>query len=508
MSFENNEFTLFLDFPHPVFLITPDGTILEANHFYANRFNSTIDEIRGKNAFEQIIDGFHDPKLAAGRKAKADNVVATGQFVVFEDEHLDGSIIRSAVYPVKSPEGAVTRILVIARDVTAEVAAEKKARHTDLVYKALLDAVPGSVFILDDEFLLISGNHFAFDLFGDRRGQIKNNDFFNLVFSEDQTRIKKILTDLMASGSVKADQLRMHTHEDRKNFNWFNIHVRKAFIENRIYLVLVCIDISEIKHSETHLFEYKKWLTRAMEAGNAGVWDWNIVTNAALWSNSLWKIFGIKKLPGQYPDFKLWESTIHPDDHEMVIESVAQAIALRADLNIEYRILHPDGSCRWLLEAAKPVYGKHGEVTRYCGIAIDITNQKQFDSENLLIQEHLDYVLEKFHIGWFHTNLKDHSTIRTIEHARIFGYESLDLDWSFEKFIEHIVDDDRERVRNFVFTSITNKQDFLLESRIKKTNGEIRNIWATVAIIYDDHKNPAHLVGIVQDITERGIPVS
>jgi PAS domain S-box-containing protein len=508
MSLENNEFTLFLDFPHPVFLMTPDGTILEANHFYANRFNCTIDEIRGKNIFEQIVEGFHDPEIAARRKARTDTVVATGQFTVFDDEQLDGAIIRSAVYPVKSPEGTVTRLLVMARDVTKEIAAKKKAYHTDLVYKALLDAVPGSVFILDNEFLLISGNHFAFNLFGDRRGQINNNDFFNLVFSDDQPRMKKLLTDLMESGSVKADQVRMHTREDRKNFNWFNIHIRKAFIENRIYLVVVCVDISKLKNSESHLIEYKKWLTRAMEAGSAGVWDWNIKTDAGMWSNSMWKMFGLEKLPGQYPDFKLWASTIHPDDRDMVLESITKAIAIRADMQLEYRILHPDGSCHWLLEAAKPVYGKDGEVSKYCGISIDITNHKQFDAENLLIQEHLDYVLEKFHIGWFHINLKDHSSTRTIEHARIFGYDSLDMEWSFEKFIEHIVDEDRERVRNLVLTSIANKKDFLVESRIRNTNGDIRNIWATVSIIYDDHKQPAHLVGIVQDITDRVIPVS
>jgi PAS domain S-box-containing protein len=508
MSFEINDFTLFKDFPHPVFIITPDGRILDANQFFVNRFFSSTEEIRGKNVFALISEVTRNPELSARRKAKVDTVVATGRHLIFDDEESDGTISRSSVYPVKSPEGAVTHLLVIVHDVTEEVAAEKQARHTDHVFKALLDTVPGSVFILDDECLLISCNHYAFDLFGNWKGEIKNNNFFNLVFSEDQPRMKKILTDLIESGYDESAEVRMYTHEDRNNNNWFTIHARKTFIENRIYLVLVCIDISELKHSESHLFEYKKWLIKAMEAGNTGVWDWNIVTNAALWSNRLWDIYGIIRMPGQYPSFELWETAVHPDDREMVVESLRRAVAILADLNIEYRVVHPDNSVHWIFVSGKPLYNKHGEVKRYCGTAIDITDHKKFENEIFQIREHLDFILEKFHIGWYHMNLKNHSAIRTIEHARIFGYDSIDLDWSFDKFLEHVVDEDRERVKNLVYNSIANKTDFMVDSRIKKTNGDIRRILSSVSIIYDDRRNPTHLVGIVQDITDRLIPVS
>jgi PAS domain S-box-containing protein len=361
------------------------------------------------------------------------------------------------------------------------------------------------VFILDDEGLLLTCNHYAFELFGDRQGHIKDNSFFNLVVDEDRLRIQTKLTTLFASGHEAVDEVRMHTHEDRNRFNWFTIHTRKTVIDNCDYLVLVCIDISQLKRSESHLFEYKKWLIMAMEAGNTGVWDWNIVTDAALWSNRLWKLYGIEKHSGQHPSFKLWETSIHPDDREMVVQSVRQAVFLLADLNIEYRVVHPDGSVRWILANGKPVYDKYGVVKRYCGSSIDITDQKQFEDDMTLIREHLDFVLEKFHIGWFHLNLKDHSAVRTIEHARIFGYESMETEWSFEKFLEHVVDEDRQRVKNLVFGSISNNKDFTTECRIRRANGETRRIWASGSLIYDDRSKPTHIVGIVQDVTGRSV---
>jgi PAS domain S-box-containing protein len=507
MSFENYAFSLFMHFPHPVFLITPDGTILEANQFFVNRFSLNDVEIRGKNVFELISSAFHDPELAAKRKAMADSVVSTGQHLIFCDEHVDGMIYRNSVYPVKSPDGTVTCLLIIVHDVTEQVEAERQARHTEHIFKALFDAVPGSVFILDDECLMISCNRYAFDFFGDWKGKIRNNNFCNLVFSEDRPLLKKLLTDLIENGHEQAEELRMHTHEDRNSFNWFSIHARKAVIDNRNYLVLVCLDIHQIKTTELRLFEYKKWLIKAMEAGNAGVWDWNIASNTGMWSNKLWELFGIEKLPELYPTFELWESAIHPDDREIIAESVKRAISLLADLSIEYRVLRPDGSCRWLFESAKPVYDKHGEVKRYCGIVIDITDQKKFETEISLVREHFDVLLEKLHIGWFHTNLRDNSTIRTIEHARIFGYDSLDADWSFDRFLEHIVDEERERVRDTVVKSISNNKDFTIDFHIRKASGEIRKLWSSGSFICDDHGKPTHIVGVVQDTTDRQVGV-
>jgi PAS domain S-box-containing protein len=314
--------------------------------------------------------------------------------------------------------------------------------------------------------------------------------------------MKKILTDIIESGHETADEVRMLTQDDRNNFNWFNIHAQKTLIDNSIYIVLVCLDIHHIKISESRLSTYKKWLIKAMDAGNAGVWDWNIVTNAGMWSSNLWDIFGIEKRPGVYPTSELWLSAIHPDDRERIVDSLKRALSLQKDLSAEYRVLRPDGSCRWILESARPVFDKKGEVKRYCGIAIDITEQKKFENEITLIRKNIDALLQKFHIGWFHLNLNDHSVTRTIEHARIFGYDNLDAEWSFEKFLEHVVDEDRERVKKILAEMLLNHKDFTTEYHIRKANGNKRKILSSGSFVYDDLGKPSHLVGILQDITD------
>ncbi|NTW83532.1 MAG: PAS domain-containing protein [Chlorobiaceae bacterium] len=501
MSSENKEFFLFKDYSEPAFIIDSEGTILEANSVFIERFFNESGDVHGSNVFELISNVFHEPVLAESRKTIVDKVVNVGKYVVFDDESR-GRTFRNSIYPIKSPEGKTNRLLVVVRDITAQVEAEKKARKTEHVYKALLNAIPGSVFVLDDDCLIHTCNDFAFEVFGDHNGRIQENDFLDLIISEDRSRIKEKLNDLFDSGFVEVEEARMHTHHNRKRHDWFSINAQRAVIDDRNYLVLVCMDINQLKNDETRLIGYKQWMIMAMESGNTGIWDWNIKTDDALWSNKMWELLGLEKEYGLYPSFQLWETAVHPDDRGEITGVLSQAVNNLSELNIEYRVVHPDGSTHWILTNGKPVFNSDGKAERYCGIAIDVTDQKRLAEEIGITREHVYSALEKLHIGWFHTSLKDYTSIRTLEHARIFGYDTMDSTWSFIAFLKHVVDEDRERVEKIVIDSIAHLKDFIVECQIMTANGEKRSIWISAFIQNDNQGKASHIVGMVQDITD------
>jgi PAS domain S-box-containing protein len=502
MTVESNDFALFKDYPEPAFVLDPQGVILDANSAFAHRFLVDDIDVRGLSVFDLMARRFSDPELSANRKEKMAAVISSGRHLIFDDES-EGRILRHSLYPIKSDDGNVSRLLIIVRDVTEEVEAEKRARHTEHVFKALLDAIPGSVFVLDNECLLQNCNDYAFELFGNENKQILKNNFFDLIHVDDRIRMKKTLTELMECGYEESTEARMYLKADRQTTRWFTIHAQRAVIDLHTYLVIVCIDINKHKNAESQLLEYKKWLIMALEAGNTGVWDWNIVTDAALWSNRIWELYGIEREPGQYPSFNLWETSLHPDDKESTTNAIREAVNIKADLNIEYRVIHPDGSVHWIMVNGKPVYDRHGMVKRYCGTALDITDQKLFEKEIDVTREHLELALEKCNIGWFELNLKNYSVIRSLEHARIYGYDTLESEWSFESFLKHVIDEDKDRVRKHVINSISKHKDFAIEFQIAKPDGERRRIWASATIQFDNYGNATHLLGIAQDVTER-----
>ncbi len=76
-------------------------------------------------------------------------------------------------------------------------------------------------------------------------------------------------------------------------------------------------------------------------------------------------------------------SIMHPDDRAMGEQVVQEALVNQAPYRLEYRIIHADGSIRWVYEQGQLVYGKDGEVSCLDGVILDISNRKQAEAATL-----------------------------------------------------------------------------------------------------------------------------
>ena len=85
----------------------------------------------------------------------------------------------------------------------------------------------------------------------------------------------------------------------------------------------------------------------ALEAAAMGTWDWDLATQAVRWSANVERLHGLP--PGAFDStFASYEREIHPDDRARVLASVGRAIADGVPHDVEYRIVAPDGSVRWV----------------------------------------------------------------------------------------------------------------------------------------------------------------
>ncbi len=118
-------------------------------------------------------------------------------------------------------------------------------------------------------------------------------------------------------------------------------------------------------------------------------------------------------------------------------------------------------------------------------------------------EERLRFALESSHTGTWDLDLVDHTAVRSLEHDRIFGYNELLPQWTYEMFLEHVVPEDRDGVNSRFSHSIETGGDWNFECRIRRTDGAIRWIWAIGRHQLDKGGTPHRMAGIVQDITER-----
>ena len=78
---------------------------------------------------------------------------------------------------------------------------------------------------------------------------------------------------------------------------------------------------------------------------------------------------------------RTYESVIHPDDRGDVESAVVAAVERHEPFTIDYRVLHADGTIRWVHEQGRGATDEHGELTLLDGAIFDITARKQLEAE-------------------------------------------------------------------------------------------------------------------------------
>jgi PAS domain S-box-containing protein len=118
-------------------------------------------------------------------------------------------------------------------------------------------------------------------------------------------------------------------------------------------------------------------------------------------------------------------------------------------------------------------------------------------------EERLRFALETSHTGAWDLDLVDHTAFRSLEHDRIFGYDRLFPEWTYEMFLEHVLPEDRMEVDAKFRRATADHSVWNFECRIRRKDGEVRWIWAAGRHVPDAAGGIRRMVGIVQDITER-----
>jgi len=115
---------------------------------------------------------------------------------------------------------------------------------------------------------------------------------------------------------------------------------------------------------------------RATSAGSVGVWDWNLVTGELYVDPVLNALLGYDEheIPN---DADNWRRLVHADDAASARERAQAHIRGEApSFELEYRMLHRDGSIRWFLARGLVTRDEHGTAVSIAGTHIDITDRK------------------------------------------------------------------------------------------------------------------------------------
>ncbi|PYT94168.1 MAG: diguanylate cyclase [Acidobacteria bacterium] len=133
------------------------------------------------------------------------------------------------------------------------------------------------------------------------------------------------------------------------------------------------------KRAQEALRESEERYALAARGANDGLWDWNIQTGHVYYSPRWKAMLGWHENEiGNGPEE--WFNRIHDADRKRVKEEItAHRNGSTPHFESEHRMLHKDGTFRWMLNRGLAVFGDSGKTLRMAGSQTDITERKVSD---------------------------------------------------------------------------------------------------------------------------------
>lgn len=138
---------------------------------------------------------------------------------------------------------------------------------------------------------------------------------------------------------------------------------------------------NQLINKEHHKFEEvdkqllttNELLTLAERSVSAGAWRWYIDTGKIVWSEQLFKLFGLNPEVDD-PGFDSWRKIVHPDDLKAAEDLIKEAGRNLNSFVTFYRVILPTGQVRWIDSYGGPIYDKLGNLIEFSGICINSTS--------------------------------------------------------------------------------------------------------------------------------------
>ncbi len=465
------------------------GTILDVNQQACQSLGYSREELIGKipKEFDAVLDRSFLNQLEAQ--------LDSGEEVEFETRHRrkDGTEFPVEVRGRPFWQGGQRFSVALVRDISER----KQAQEALTLFRTLIDHTNDVIEVIDPETgRFLDANKQAWLTLGYSR-----EEFLNLCVSDVNPRVaelswQKMLGELREFGSIVRES--QHQHKDG---SIFPVEININYIHlDRDYILAVVRDITKRKQVEEALRESEERLRQIASSLREAVWLRDAQTRQVLYVNPAFQELTGRTCKSFYEDRELIKDAVHPDDKEWVNEALDQRFE-SIPFGKEHRIIHLDGSVRWVWSQIFPVRNEEGAVYRWASIMEDITERKQAE-EALRASEERYRALYRDNPSMFFT-LDSEGMIISVNTfgASQLGYTIDELEG--RSILDLFFEDDQTAVTNQLQRCIQNPGQ-ITHWQFRKVRKDGSLLWVEeFARTITDPNGTFNILVVCQDITDR-----
>src|SRR5437016_784312 len=256
-----------------------------------------------------------------------------------------------------------------------QIAERVRAERVLRGHASLLNLTHDTIFVRDMNDVITYWNRGAEEQYGWSSEEAVGRVTHELTQTSFPAPLKEINADLLKTGRWEGELV--HTRRDGTLVavarRWA---LQRDDSGNPLAILETNNDITERKAAEEELRRSEAFLTEGQRISHTGSWSWNVSSGKVTWSAEHFRIFGFN-VEKTKPSFQSFLETVHPEDRSFIERNLEKAVREKSGFDMEFRIALTDGSIKHVQGVGRPVVEESGEVDRYIGTTVDITQRKR-----------------------------------------------------------------------------------------------------------------------------------
>lgn len=196
-----------------------------------------------------------------------------------------------------------------------------------------------------------------------------------MLHPDDVERTREQVAAVARGEAISGFENRFRTRAgDYRTLSW-----RENVVDRKIYAT--ARDVTDERRRQEVLLAAEERTRLVLEAmDGVGVWTYDVAADRFSSDASFAALYGFD-VAQQSNGVTMAEvlARIHPDDIARVLKSIADARDVIGDGEIEYRLLRPDGSVRWIMTRSHLLRDAAGLPETAIGVGVDVTRQRELE---------------------------------------------------------------------------------------------------------------------------------